>query len=106
MSEAEQNPYAAVPIESEPTIEISVPLSVYGYAFVVFLLGAFAGSFVLFLPIAATGLSPGLVMLLSALLSLPCGLYTARGMYRKLADIHRRKVAWQIEQAERLGEFY
>ena len=106
MSEVAENPYAATDVERDSVIETSVPLSVYGYAFIVFLLGAFAAGFLLVLPIAVSGLHTGLVMLLTALLSVPFGLFSARGIYLKLADIHRRRVAWQLEEAERLGEFY
>lgn len=106
MTTETENPYVASVVESEQAIETGVPLNTYGYAFVAFVIAWFGGSFVLVVPLAFTGLDELLVFATSMLLGIPCGLWAGSRMYRKLADIHRRKVALEVAQAERLGEFY
>ena len=111
MAELIDNPYLAPTdaTETHPTISTSVPISAYGYAIVLFFLGAFGCGFVMLAvlsPFLLFEVPVGYLMLLGSASSIACGIYAAIRMYRRLADLHRQKVAWQIEQAERLGEYF
>ena len=110
MSNATQNPYAAPSDDSGAgAIDTQLPISTYFYAAVLFFIGSFATGFAAFaaLAIICVAWQPAAFLIWLALpLGFVGGVFSARGMYRRLADIHRRKVELQMAEAERLGEFY
>lgn len=102
MQEPSQNPYAAPlecnDVDSHSTVSTRMPADTYFYVGVVFCISAFGGIFIgsffawLLPPIAS------IVVFIFG--SLATGFIGARRMYLRLADIHQRKVAWEIQQSE------
>ncbi|MEM7314685.1 MAG: hypothetical protein AAF497_16180 [Planctomycetota bacterium] len=105
------NPYAAPALDAEvrPTVSTHLPLSTYFYSAVVFFVGAFGGGFAstaLLIPILHVVDAPPVAIFLVPTVAVFAGLRASRAMYRRLVDLHQRKVAWEIERAERIAEYY
>jgi hypothetical protein len=103
------NPFASPQCESLDRFPIStsVPLSAYFYSLTVFVIGMFASFFTMWvvaLPLHSLGVSPVYVFVLIVAVSILGGLHAATKMYNRLAELHRKKVDWQIDLAERMGE--
>lgn len=104
------NPYAA-PTEpdSSTSIATSVPLSTYGYALVMFAVGACGGGLaatVLMLPLLIADTGRGLLLIAGPIMAILGGLVSASRMWRRLVRLHHAKIAWRLEQIDRLGESY
>ena len=108
MIESNPNPFAA-PSISEPSgdIRYKTPISVYMYAGIVFGLALCIGlgigmSVASTLSAAANGL---LATLLAVFPGFVIGAWGASRMFHRLDRIHREMFRWEVEQAERAGEF-
>lgn len=108
MSNAAQNPYAA-PVDNSTAIDTQPPFSTYLYAAVLFFIGSCATGFGAFVvaAIAAAVWDPAIFLVwLTIPAALVGGGVAARVMFRRLSELHRKKVELQMADAERLGEFY
>ena len=106
-----ENPFAAPQMDANLDLPYSaarVPPSAYAYTTVVFLLGSFAGLFVLSIVLLVVGRSlPAVIAIPVAIVgAIGIGAFGARRMHNRLAYIHRQKVHWEMEQLERAGESY
>ena len=106
-----ENPFAAPTLDAEvrPTVSTRLPFSTYFYSAVVFFIGMFGGGFAasaLLVPLLVVIGAPPFTFFLVPTVAIFAGLRASRAMYRRLANLHWRKVEWEVERAERIAEYF
>ena len=110
MPEIENNNPFAAPTADDTSFARPAPISNYFYAAVLFVLGTASAAMVMLgvsvVVHAVIEIPTWLLLSLVGIGALLFGWYSGQRMFRRLQDLHERKVQLEREQIERLGEFH